>query len=138
VNGFTLDPNLGEFLLSHSDIRCPARGKYFSANLGHLQQWRPNIRRYVEYLTSNGSSIGRSYSLRYTGAFVADLHRCLISGGVFFYPGDAEDPTGKLRLLYACAPLALLMNMRVDVRATAHSEFWTSRLERSTSVRPLR
>jgi fructose-1,6-bisphosphatase I len=109
VNGFTLDPNLGEFLLSHSDIRCPARGNYFSANLGHLQQWHPNIRKYVEYLTSNGSSTARSYSLRYTGAFVADLHRCLISGGIFFYPGDAEHPTGKLRLLYECAPLALLM-----------------------------
>jgi fructose-1,6-bisphosphatase I len=57
VNGFTLDPNLGEFLLSHSDIRCPVRGSYFSANLGHLQQWHPNIRRYVEHLTSNDSFI---------------------------------------------------------------------------------
>jgi fructose-1,6-bisphosphatase I len=109
VNGFTLDPNLGEFLLSHFDIRCPARGDYFSANLGHLHQWHPNIRRYVEYLTSNDSSTGRSYSLRYTGAFVADFHRCLISGGIFFYPDDPEHPTGKLRLLYECAPLALLM-----------------------------
>jgi fructose-1,6-bisphosphatase I len=109
VNGFTLDPNLGEFLLSHVDIRCPVRGDYFSANLGHLHEWHPNIRRYVEYLTSNDSSTGRSYSLRYTGAFVADLHRCLISGGIFFYPGDTKHPTGKLRLLYECAPLALLI-----------------------------
>jgi fructose-1,6-bisphosphatase I len=109
VNGFTLDPQLGEFLLSHSDIRCPSRGKFFSANLGNLHKWHPNVQKYVEYLNGNGSSEGHSYSLRYTGAFVADLHRILVSGGVFFYPGDSGHKMGKLRLLYECAPLALLI-----------------------------
>ena len=109
VHGFTLDPNLGEFLLSHAEIRCPARGNYFSANLGHLHQWHPNIQRYVEHLTSNQTSTSRSYSLRYTGAFVADLHRILVSGGIFFYPADPEHPTGKLRLLYECAPLGMVI-----------------------------
>jgi fructose-1,6-bisphosphatase I len=109
VNGFTLDPDLGEFLLSHAELHCPKRGNYLSANLAHLPHWHRNIQRYVEYLTSNNSPEGRRRSLRYTGAFVADLHRILVSGGIFFYPGDREHPTGKLRLLYECAPLALLI-----------------------------
>jgi fructose-1,6-bisphosphatase I len=109
VNGFTLDPDLGEFLLSHVDIRCPFRGNYFSANLGNLHQWHPGTRKYVEHLTSNKVSAERAYSLRYTGAFVADFHRILLSGGIFFYPGDPKHPTGKLRLLYECAPMALLI-----------------------------
>jgi fructose-1,6-bisphosphatase I len=109
VNGFTLDPNIGEFFLSHEQIRCPAHGEYFSANVAYLRHWAPSIQRYVQYLTSGDSPGGRRYSLRYTGAFVADLHRILISGGIFFYPGDKEHPSGKLRLLYECAPLALLI-----------------------------
>jgi len=108
VNGFTLDAELGEFLLSHREIRCPARGDCFSANLGHLQKWHPNIQKFVEQLCGGGSS-ERSYSLRYTGAFVADIHRILVAGGIFFYPGDLGHPMGKLRLLYECAPLALLI-----------------------------
>jgi fructose-1,6-bisphosphatase I len=108
VNGFTLDPNVGEFLLSHANIRCPVRGNYLSANLAHLRDWHPNVQKYVEYSTGE-ASMDRPRSLRYTGAFVADLHRVLISGGIFFYPADREHPTGKLRLLYECAPLALLI-----------------------------
>jgi fructose-1,6-bisphosphatase I len=108
VNGFTLDPNLGEFLLSHAEVRCPKRGNYLSANLAHLPHWHRNIQKYVEYLTSNNLPDSRR-SLRYSGAFVADLHRILVSGGIFFYPADREHPTGKLRLLYECAPLALLI-----------------------------
>jgi fructose-1,6-bisphosphatase I len=109
VNGFTLDPNLGEFLLSHPELRCPKRGNYLSTNLAHLPHWHHNIQRYVEYLTSNNLPEGRRRSLRYTGAFVADLHRILVSGGIFLYPADCENPTGKLRLLYECAPLALVI-----------------------------
>jgi fructose-1,6-bisphosphatase I len=85
------------------------RGNYFSANLGHLKQWHSNIQRYVEYITGDDTSPGHSYSLRYTDAFVADLLRILVSGGIFFYPGDPDHPMGKLRLLYKCAPLALLI-----------------------------
>ena len=109
VNEFTLEPVLGEFFLSHPDMRCPARGKYFSANLGNLPQWPAGVRNYVEYLTAKGSPAGRVYSLRYTGAFVADIHRILISGGIFFYPANAGEAVGKLRLLYECSPMALLM-----------------------------
>src|SRR5205807_6457860 len=82
VNGFTLDPNVGEFLLSHADICCPVRGTYVSANLAHLCHWHPNVQNYIESLTTDESSMGRPRSFRYTGAFVADLHRVLISGGI--------------------------------------------------------
>jgi fructose-1,6-bisphosphatase I len=109
VNGFTLDPSVGEFLLSHAAIRCPVRGDYLSANLAHLPHWHRDIQKYVEYLTSDDSPETRRYSLRYTGAFVADLHRIFVSGGIFLYPADCEHPTGKLRLLYECAPLALVI-----------------------------
>jgi hypothetical protein len=77
--------------------------------LVHLRQWHPNVQNYVESLTADESSISRPRSFRYTGAFVADLHRVLLSGGIFFYPGNREHPMGKLRLLYECAPLALLV-----------------------------
>src|SRR6185437_15892726 len=108
VNGFTLDPNVGEFLLSHANIRCPVRGNYLSANLAHLRRWPSSVQKYIEYLTGDAST-ARPHSLRYTGALVADLHRILVSGGIFFYPGNHQQPTGKLRLLYECAPLALLI-----------------------------
>ena len=109
VNEFTLDPALGEFLLSHPDMRCPARGKYFSANLGNLPKWPVGVRSYVEYITSKEAPGGKPYSLRYSGAFVADIHRILISGGIFFYPAESGSTTGKLRLLYECAPMSFLV-----------------------------
>ncbi len=108
VNGFTLDHDLGEFLLSHEAIRCPARGPYYSANLGRYHEWDANIRRFTDYLTDRDPSTGRPYSLRYVGALVADLHRSLLEGGIYFYPADAAHESGKLRLLYECAPLAFL------------------------------
>jgi fructose-1,6-bisphosphatase I len=109
VNGFTLDHDIGEFLLSHPNMRCPARGRTYSANLGHLNEWHANIRRYIEYLSETDSESHRPYSLRYTGALVADVHRCLLEGGFYCYPGDAAHENGKLRLLYECAPLALVV-----------------------------
>ncbi|HTT76187.1 MAG TPA: class 1 fructose-bisphosphatase [Candidatus Binataceae bacterium] len=109
VHEFTLDPALGEFLLSRSHLRCPARGKYFGANLGNLPKWPQGVRSYVEYITSKDSPSGRPYSLRYTGAFVADIHRILVAGGIFFYPAEAGSSAGKLRLLYECAPMAFLI-----------------------------
>jgi fructose-1,6-bisphosphatase I len=109
VDGFTLDDELDEFLLSHDNIRCPARGHYYSANLGHYREWHPNIQRFIEYLTAHDRTTHRPYSLRYTGALVADVHRSLLEGGLYFYPPDAEHQAGKLRLLYECAPLAFVV-----------------------------
>lgn len=106
VHGFTLDTAVGEFFLSHPSIRMPESGREFSANLSRLDSWDPGFRRFVERHSQTGE--GRTYSLRYIGALVADFHRVLLRGGVFFYPGDEKNPNGKLRLLYEAAPLAFL------------------------------
>ncbi len=108
VRGFTLDAGAGAFLLSHPDIRCPRRGPTYSANLGWQRTWPPHVRAYLDYLTEIDPATKRPYSLRYSGALVADLHRVLLQGGLYLYPPDAKRPEGKLRLLYECAPLALV------------------------------
>jgi fructose-1,6-bisphosphatase I len=104
VHGFTLDPSLGEFLLSHEHIRTPTRGKIYSINEGHRTQWDAATQRYIEYLKEDKKAEGRPYSLRYIGSLVADFHRNLLKGGIFLYPG----PKGKLRLLYEASPLAMV------------------------------
>lgn len=109
VHGFTLDRDLGDFILSHEDIRCPAFGKTYSANLARYQEWHPNIQNLIRYLTERDPGTNRPYSLRYTGALVADVHRCLVEGGFFFYLADTGYEGGKLRLLYECAPLAFVV-----------------------------
>lgn len=109
TNGFTLDHDLGEFLLSHENIRCPRRGNSFSANLARCGEWPRNVQMFSEYLTASDSATGRPYSLRYTGALVTDLHRSLLEGGLYFYPPDQNHKQGKLRLVYECAPLAYLV-----------------------------
>ena len=109
VHGFTLDPSLGEFLLSHPGIRIPDRGRIYSINEGNSNWWKPHTRAYVEYLKSEGE--GRPYSGRYIGSLVADFHRNLLYGGIFLYPEDTKDPkrpSGKLRLLYEAAPLGFV------------------------------
>lgn len=109
VQGFTLDRDVGEFFLTHEGIRCPARGRTYSANLARLREWHPGIRRSLDALTEKDRGAGRPYSLRYTGALVADIHRTLLEGGLYLYPADADHPEGKLRLLYECAPLSFLV-----------------------------
>ena len=110
VHGFTLDPSVGEFLLSHPYIRIPEKPNYFSVNLGYQQYWSEGVREYTEYLQGATGEIP-SLSLRYIGSLVADFHRNLMAGGVFYYPADTRDPQkphGKLRLLYEAAPLAFI------------------------------
>lgn len=109
VFGFTLDREVGEFLLSHDNIRCPGRGHYYSSNVARAPDWDPNIRKYIEYLNQQDPHTGRPYSLRYTGALVADVHRSLVEGGLYFYPADSGHKSGKLRLMYECAPLGFLV-----------------------------
>lgn len=106
--GWTLDEEAGAYVLTHPSIRCPRRGRTFSANLGRQREWHANVRAYLDYVTEADKATGRPYSLRYIGALVADLHRCLIEGGIYFYPPDPKNRHGKLRLLYECAPLAFL------------------------------
>jgi fructose-1,6-bisphosphatase I len=110
VHGFTLDPRIGEFLLSHPDIRIPAKPKYYSANQGYEPRWSPGIRQFTSWL-QGANDLGLALSLRYIGSLVADFHRNLLAGGIFYYPAEGKGsgkPQGKLRLLYEAAPLAFL------------------------------
>jgi len=112
VHGFTLDPSVGEFYLSHPEIRIPEKSKYFSVNEGNYSYWDENMRRYINYLKEQDKESARPYSARYIGSLVADFHRNLITGGIFLYPRDKKDsekPSGKLRLLYEAAPLAFVV-----------------------------
>ncbi|KAA0258139.1 class 1 fructose-bisphosphatase [Deferribacter autotrophicus] len=106
VNGFTLDPSVGEFLLSHPNIKIPEYGKIYSINEANYHRWNERIRKYVEYIKNYEE---RQYTSRYIGSLVADFHRNLLKGGVFLYPGDSKNPKGKLRLLYEANPLAYIV-----------------------------
>ena len=118
VDGFTLDPTLGEFLLSHENIRCPQNGKLYSANLSYYQDWSTPVKAFVDHLGDRNTK--SSYSLRYSGALVADVHRCLLEGGVYFYPGTTQQADGKLRLLYENAPLAFVVEHAGGLASTGH------------------
>ena len=111
VHGYTLDPSVGEFLLSHAHMQMPARKNIYSVNEGNYVYWPPEVQRYIDYLHQKDPASQRPYSTRYVGSLVADFHRTLLYGGIFLYPADTKDPkqtSGKLRLLYEAAPLALL------------------------------
>lgn len=112
VHGFTLDPGIGEFLLSHPDIQIPKKPAYYSVNQGYEPRWSDGIRHYVEWLTGRDPEHpSKGLSMRYIGSLVADFHRTLLAGGIFMYPADLQDaskPYGKLRLCYECAPLAFI------------------------------
>jgi len=110
VNGFTLDPAVGEFLLSHPAIRIPDTPQYYSVNQGNQKYWSKGVREYTAWLQGMQPD-SPSLSARYVGSLVADFHRTLLAGGVFYYPADSHDPKkpyGKLRLLYEAIPLAFL------------------------------
>jgi fructose-1,6-bisphosphatase I len=107
VHGFTLDPDLGEFLLSHEQLRMPEPPKYYSVNHSYYSRWSSGVQQYVDWLQGRGQSSNR-LSERYIGSLVADFHRNLLLGGVFLYPAHEGRPQGKLRLLYEAGPLAFL------------------------------
>jgi fructose-1,6-bisphosphatase I len=115
VHVFTLDPSLGEFILSHEHLQIPKHGSTYSINEGNFWQWEENMREYVRHIHRQPG-----YSARYSGALVADIHRILFQGGVFLYPGTVNHPDGKLRLLYESAPLAFLVT-QAGGRATTGS-----------------
>jgi len=109
VHGFTLDPSLGEFLLSHENIRIPKLGKTYSINEGNYRYWSDGMKKYLKYLQEEDPSTSRPYSARYIGSMVADIHRTLLYGGIFMYPQDTRQPDGKLRIMYECNPLAFIV-----------------------------
>jgi fructose-1,6-bisphosphatase I len=106
VHGFTLDPRIGAYLLSHENMKMPEQGKYYSVNEANAEEWPQRYRDYIDGL--RGGTLGRKYSSRYIGSLVADFHRTLLKGGVFLYPPTRAQPAGKLRLLYEANPLAFI------------------------------
>lgn len=109
VNGFTLDPSIGEFCLSHRNIRCPENGNMYSVNHGHFFRYSDPVKKYIDICQNKNKSNGGPYTQRYIGSMVSDVHRNLIRGGIFMYPGTTDKPNGKLRLLYECNPLAYIV-----------------------------
>ncbi len=109
VNGFTLDPSIGEFCLSHPDMRIPKNGKTFSVNQGNFLSFPEGVKEFIRYCKAIDKPTDRPFSLRYIGSMVADIHRNLITGGIFLYPATADAPNGKLRLLYECNPMSFIV-----------------------------
>jgi fructose-1,6-bisphosphatase I len=111
VNGFTLDPSIGEFCLSYPNIITPPKGKIYSVNHGNFFQYNKGVQEYIHRCQAKTKETGGPYTQRYTGSMVADLHRNLIKGGIFMYPGTIDKPGGKLRLLYECNPFAFMVEV---------------------------
>jgi fructose-1,6-bisphosphatase I len=109
VNGFTLDPSIGEFCLSHPDMKVPVSGTIYSINEGNYLKFPEGVKKYIKYCQEEDPQTSRPYTSRYIGSLVADFHRNLLKGGIFIYPETAENPVGKLRLLYECKPMAMIM-----------------------------
>lgn len=108
VYGFTLDPAFGEFLLSHDDIKIPKHGRIYSLNEGNYFSWHKGLKDYIKHLQANQFD-GKPYQARYIGSMVADVHRTLLYGGIFMYPGDKRNEKGKLRLVYECNPMSFII-----------------------------
>ncbi|WP_121811360.1 class 1 fructose-bisphosphatase [Mucilaginibacter kameinonensis] len=109
VNGFTLDPSIGEFCLSHPNMQIPETGTIYSINEGNYVHFPQGVKDYIKYCQVEDTQTNRPYASRYIGSMVADLHRNLIKGGIFIYPLTSGAPSGKLRLLYECNPMAFLI-----------------------------
>jgi len=109
VSVFTLDPSIGEFILSDRNIKMPQHGFIYSINEGSYNSWDLGLKKYIKYCQEEDPETGRPYSARYIGSMVADIHRTLIKGGIFIYPHSSKYPNGKLRLMYECNPLSFII-----------------------------
>lgn len=131
VNGFTLDPSIGEFCLSHPNMKMPEDGRIYAMNEGNINQCHQGIKQYIEnFCQQTLPGAKRPYSGRYIGSLVADFHRNLIKGGIYIYPDTTTDPEGKLRLLYECNPLAFIAEQAGGLATTGR--------ERVLSIQPER
>jgi fructose-1,6-bisphosphatase I len=120
VNGFTLEPSIGEFCLSHPNMKIPDEGKIYSINEGNLYDAPEGIQHYVEWCKQTDKKSARPYTGRYIGSLVADVHRNLIKGGIYLYPDTVKNPDGKLRLQYECNPLAFIVEQAGGKASNGH------------------
>ncbi|HBF42077.1 MAG TPA: class 1 fructose-bisphosphatase, partial [Desulfobacteraceae bacterium] len=140
VHGFTLYPSLGEFLLSHENIRIPEKGKIYSVNEGNYQYWDDRTRRLIDYFKTKDKDTNRPYTSRYVGSLVADFHRNLLKGGIFMYPADNKDPktsSGKLRLMVEANPLSMVVKEAGGYASDGHGpilELEPARLHQRTAL----
>jgi len=109
VNGFTLDPSVGEFMLSHPDIKTPEQGTLYSINEGYYRAFEKGLREYIKWIQTPDDATGRPYTSRYIGSFISDFHRNLLRGGIYMYPATAKNKNGKLRLMYEVNPTAFIV-----------------------------
>ncbi|MGM0546607.1 MAG: class 1 fructose-bisphosphatase [Bacteroidota bacterium] len=109
VSVFTLDPSIGEFILSDDDVKIPDHGTIYSVNEGSYHSWEEGLKKYIKYCQVEDPQTNRPYKARYIGSMVADVHRTLITGGIFIYPNSSQYPSGKLRLMYECNPLSFVI-----------------------------
>jgi fructose-1,6-bisphosphatase I len=109
VNGFTLQPSIGEFFLSHPNMKIPEDGAIYSMNEGNLNACEKGVQEYIAWCKESDKKTNRPYSARYIGSLVADFHRNLIKGGIYIYPGTTKNKSGKLRMQYECNPLAFIV-----------------------------
>jgi fructose-1,6-bisphosphatase I len=109
AHGFTLDPSVGEFLLSYENMKIPKKSKTYSVNEGNFSKWSDGMKNYINYLKQNDKESDRPYTSRYVGSLVADFHRNLLYGGIFIYPADEKNKNGKLRLMYEANPLSMIV-----------------------------
>ena len=120
VNGFTLDPSIGEFILSHRNMQIPKRGTIYSINEGNYNSWELGLKKYIKWLQVEDSSTNRPYTARYIGSLVADFHRNLLKGGIYIYPANARNPNGKIRLMYEANPMAFIVEQAGGMATNGH------------------
>lgn len=120
VNGFTLDPGLGEFLLTHPDLQIPDQPAMYSVNEADIEDFSPELRSYLRWLKQKDPGTNSRIRARYIGSFVSDFHRNLLTGGIYVYPATASHPEGKLRLMYEANPMAFLMEQAGGRASTGH------------------
>jgi len=137
VNGFTLDPSIGEFCLSHPNLRMPESGRMYAMNEGNLNRVENGLVDYISYCRSYDNDKGAPYSGRYIGSLVADFHRSLIKGGIYIYPDTTDSPEGKLRLLYECNPLAYIAEQAGGLATTGRKRILDLQPERLHQRVPL-
>jgi fructose-1,6-bisphosphatase I len=130
VNGFTLDPSIGEYCLSHPSMKMPENGRLYAMNEGNIFECEEGLRKYINYCQSRENQTGMPYSGRYIGSLVADFHRNLIKGGIYIYPDVLSAPEGKLRLLYECNPLAFIAEQAGGLATTGRMRILEIKPER--------